>query len=266
MFHTLANCGTLILTKDRNPENICRLIEKFNVELLPTSPTFLNLLILAQSYQKYNLSSMKIITYGTEPMSQSTLKKLNKIFSNVRIQQTYGLTEVGVLRSKSKKNDSLWVKLGGDGFETRVVDNILQVKAKSAMLGYLNAPNPFTKDGWFITEDIVEMKGNYFRILGRESEVINVGGEKVYPSEVENIIEQMDNVSEVLVYGEQHKILGNIVCAKIKLLKMQDHRQFLKKLRVNCKKHLEKYKIPIKITIEKKELHNYRYKKIRKRS
>ena len=71
---------------------------------------------------------------------------------------------LGVLRSKSKSNDSLWVKVGGDGYETRIVDGILQIKAESAMLGYLNAPSPFTDDGWFITGDEVLEKDGYIRI------------------------------------------------------------------------------------------------------
>ena len=44
------------------------------------------------------------------------------------------------------------------------------------MLGYLNAPSPFTADGWFVTQDCVEERGEYFRILGRQSDIINVGG------------------------------------------------------------------------------------------
>lgn len=71
------------------------------------------------------------------------------------------------------------------------------------MLGYLNAPSPFTDDGWFITGDSVEVNGEYLKILGRKSELINVGGEKVYPQEVENIILELGNVREVTVYGEK---------------------------------------------------------------
>ena len=97
--------------------------------------------------------------------------------------QTYGLSELGILRSKSKGPDSLWVKVGGEGFETRVIEGLLEVKAKSAMLGYLNAPSPFTEDGWFKTGDSVLTDGEFIKILGRESEIINVGGEKVYPME-----------------------------------------------------------------------------------
>ena len=51
------------------------------------------------------------------------------------------------------------MRIGGEGFNTRVVDNILEIKAKSAMLGYLNAPSPFSKDGWFITGDEVKTDG-----------------------------------------------------------------------------------------------------------
>jgi len=155
LFHILANGGVVIPTKDRSPDNICKLIEKYQIELLPTSPTFLNLMLLSDSYKDYDLKSLKIISYGTEPMPEITLKQLKKNFPNVKLLQTYGLIELGVMRSKSEKNDSLWVKVGGEGYETRIVNEILQIKADSAMLGYLNAPSPFTEDGWFITGDKV---------------------------------------------------------------------------------------------------------------
>ena len=85
---------------------------------------------------------MKVITYGTEPMPENTLLKINSLFPRIKLQQTYGLSEVGILRLKSKDSNSLWVKIGGEGFETRVSNGLLEIKAKSAMLGYLNAPSP----------------------------------------------------------------------------------------------------------------------------
>jgi len=91
---------------------------------------------------------------------------------------------------------------------------MLQIKARSAMLGYLNAPSPFTEDGWFITGDSVEVDGDYIRVLGRKSEMINVGGEKCIPSRLESVIQEMDNVLEVTVYGEKNRVLGNIVCCE----------------------------------------------------
>jgi len=193
MFHTLSNGGVVLALKDRRPQTICSFIEKYKIELLPASPTFLNLLLISEEYKNYDLSSLRLITYGTEPMPQSTLERVKKVFPDVKLQQTYGLIELGVLRSKSKSDDSLWVKVGGEGFETRVVNGLLEIKAESAMLGYLNAPSPFTEDDWFMTGDQVEEDGEYIKILGRKSEIINVGGEKVYPAEVESVIQEFDN-------------------------------------------------------------------------
>ena len=111
-----------------------------------------------------------MISYGAEPMPESLLKNLNKLFPAITLQQTYGLIELGVMRSKSEDNGSLWVKIGGEGFSVRVIDDMLQIKSDSAMLGYLNAPSPFTEDGWFMTGDAVEIKNDYFRILGKENQ------------------------------------------------------------------------------------------------
>jgi len=263
MFHILSNGGVVITTKDRSPKNICKLIESHQIQLLPASPTFLNLLLLSGAYKNYDLSSLRIISYGTEPMPSSTLKRLKMVFPDVKLLQTYGLIELGVMRSQSEKDDSLWVKIGGEGYKTRIINGILQIKAESAMLGYLNAPSPFTTDGWFITGDEVMQKGDYIKILGRKSEIINVGGEKVYPQEVENVILELDNIAEVTVYGEKNPIMGNIVCAKVRLQKEEDKKSFITRLKKYCKEGLQGFKVPVKVKIVDEQLYSERYKKNR---
>ena len=264
LFHTLSNCGVVLALRNRKPDSVCKFIERFKIELLPVSPSFLNLLILSEVYKNYDLTSIQLITYGTEPMPENTLKRAKEVFPNVNFQQTYGLIELGVLRSKSKSDDSLWVKLGGEGYELRVVDSILQIKADSAMLGYLNADSPFTEDGYFITGDQVEVDGDYFKILGRKSEIINVGGDKVYPQEVENLILGFENVLEVTVFGEKHVMMGNIVCAKVSLKSPEDHKEAIKRIKNQCKMNLQSFKVPVKIIIEEGPMFNDRYKKTRK--
>ncbi len=263
MFHTLSNGGVVLALKDRKPDSICAFIEKHKIELLPASPSFLNLLLISEEYKNYDLSSLKLITYGTEPMPQSTLFRLKKTFPEIKLQQTYGLIELGVLRSKSKSDDSLWVKIGGEGYQTRVVNGLLEIKADSAMLGYLNAPSPFTEDGWFMTGDQVEVDGEFVKILGRKSEIINVGGEKVYPAEVESIIQEIDNVAEVTVFSEKNPIMGNIVCARVRLLMEEDKKQFTTRLKIYCRQKLQSFKVPVKIILDE-ELHiGDRFKKKR---
>lgn len=263
MMHTITNGGTIITLKTRSPEEVCSLIEKYRIELLPTSPTFINLILLNKTYEKYDLSCLKMMTYGTEPMPESTLKAMNKILPNVKLKQTYGLSEVGIMPTKSEDSTSLWMKLGGEGFETKIVDDILYIKAKSAMLGYLNAPSPFDADGWFNTKDKVEVKGDYIKILGRTTDLINVGGEKVYPIEVESILLECNGVLDVRIYGEPHPLMGKVVAAEVKVNEENNNRDFIKKLRAYCKEKLEPYKIPVKFNLTTLDLFGNRFKKKR---
>lgn len=263
MLHILSNGGTMIVVPDRRPETICQAIEKYRVELLPTTPSFLNLLILSEAYKKFDMSSLVKISYGTEMMPDSTLKKLNQLFPKIELQQTYGLSELGVLRTKSKNSHSKWVRIGGEGVETKVQDGTLRIRTFSAMIGYLNAPQPFDGEGWYNTEDVVEVDGEFLRFLGRKSEVINVAGQKVFPAEIEDVLMQMQEVEEVLVLGEKNDIFGTIVTATVKPCFSVTASEFRKSMRLFCKGKLADYKIPVKIYLTDVTQLNHRYKKIR---
>jgi acyl-CoA synthetase (AMP-forming)/AMP-acid ligase II len=264
LFYAFSNGGTVVTVQSRSPEEICRLIELHKVELLPTTPTFLNLLLLSEAYRSHDLGSLKLITYGTEVMPDSTLQRLHEAFPNVRLQQTYGLTELGILRSKSQDSASAWVKVGGEGIETKIVDGTLWVKAPSAMAGYLNAPSPFDADGWMNTEDLVEVNGEYVRFLGRKSQIINVGGAKVYPAEVESVLLQMPNVADATVYGRPNPITGQIVAARLTLREPEELAALTRRVRAFCRDHLAAYKIPVKVELAETSQVSARFKKIRK--
>jgi len=154
--------------------------------------------------------------------------------------------------------------VGGDGYETRVVDGRLQIKARSAMLGYLNAPSPFTPDGYFETGDRVEVQGEWLRILGRESEIINVGGNKVYPAEVEDVLLEMPNVLDVSVYAEPHAITGQIVACRVRLESDEPLAAFKSRLRAHCGNRLTGYKIPSRVLVTTEPLHSSRFKRMRR--
>jgi long-chain acyl-CoA synthetase len=266
MLFVLSNAGCMVTVRERTPDAVLAAIQNHKVELLPTSPTFINLILLSEAWKRFDLSSLRTVTYGTEPMPESTLKRFHEVLPTVKLQQTYGLSEVGILRSQSRSSDSLWVRLGGEGFETRVVDGAFQIKAKSAMLGYLNAPSPFTEDGWFETGDLVEVDGEFVRFLGRKSEIINVGGEKVFPAEVENAIQTLDNVADVAVYGEKNPITGQIVCADVMLQNPEDTRAFTQRLKAHCRGKMQNYKVPVKVRVLEGQLHGDRFKKMRLRA
>ncbi|HEX8572065.1 MAG TPA: long-chain fatty acid--CoA ligase [Allosphingosinicella sp.] len=258
-----SSLGTVVTVADRAPDNICRAIADAKVELLPATPSFLTMLMASGLHRDYDLSSLKRITYGTEVMPQSTLDRLRQAFPGVELQQTYGLSEVGVLRSQSRPDGSLWVRIGGEGFETKVVDDILWIRSSYAMVGYLNAPSAFDEEGWFNTQDRVEVDGDWFRILGRVTDLINVGGQKVYPAEVEDVILAMDNVADVSVSGESHPLLGQIVVASVVTAEPESVVDLKKRVRSWCATRLANYKVPSKVVIAEDSLYTARQKKIR---
>jgi acyl-CoA synthetase (AMP-forming)/AMP-acid ligase II len=263
LFHVLCDGGTLVPSRERTPRAVARAIERHRVQLLPTTPTFLNMLLVSEAYREHDLSSLELITYGTEPMPQSTLEALNQVFPKVRFKQTYGLSELGILPTASKDSQSLWLRVGGDGYETRIVGGTLWIRARSAMLGYLNAPSPFDAEGWLNTGDAVEVQGDYLHILGRASEAINVGGEKVYPAEVESILLKMENILDATAYGKRSPVTGNVVVATVRLRHPEDPLLLEQRMRAFCEGRLQPYKIPVLLVIDDGERHTARFKKMR---
>ncbi len=268
-FNTLLAClaygGTGVCVDSRTPVDVCAAIESSRADLLPTTPTFLSVLIASGAWRSHDLSSITLVTYGAEPMAESTLRRLPGVFPTADFKQTYGLSELGVLRSASPKSDSLWLRVGGQDFETRVVAGILHIKSKSSMLGYLNAPSSIDADGWMNTGDMVEEEGDLIKLIGRQSDVINVGGQKVFPVEVEAVLLANPEVVEATVFAIPHPVLGQVVGARLSLLAEFDEKAVLEKIKTHCKAQLQKYKIPMRFEIVGVDRHaSDRGKKVRR--
>jgi acyl-coenzyme A synthetase/AMP-(fatty) acid ligase len=258
-----SSLGTVVTVGDRSVGTICKAIQDARVELLPATPSFLTMLLSSGTWKDYDLSSLRRITYGTEVMPQQTLDRMKAAFPAAEFQQTYGLSEVGVLRSQSRPDGSLWVKLGGAGFETKIVDDVLWVRSDYAMVGYLNAASKFDTEGWFNTQDRVEQDGEWIRIHGRVTDLINVGGQKVYPTEIEDFILSLDNVADVAVFGEDHPLLGKMIVAKVLTNTPEDLPTLKKRLRSACAARLTNYKVPSKFVLADGPLYSSRQKKLR---
>ena len=100
LFYSLASGSTLIIPEKRDVHTVCRTVERHGVEVLPVSPTFLNLLAVSGEYAHHDLSSLKIVTFGSEPMSESVLRRTREVFPDCRLVQKYGTSEFGAPRSR----------------------------------------------------------------------------------------------------------------------------------------------------------------------
>jgi acyl-CoA synthetase (AMP-forming)/AMP-acid ligase II len=258
LFHTLFNKGVVISPSSRTVESILETCQISRVEVLPTTPTFLRMLLMAGAIPERIPKSLKVITYGTERMDEPTLSILCELLPEVDFRQTFGMSELGILRVKSEARDSLFMKIGGEGIEFRIVDNVLEIRAQFRMLGYLNAPSPFDLEGWYNTKDIVELKDGLIKVTGRSSDVINVGGLKFMASEVERVALNFDGVVFTKVFPGINPITGEHAEMIIQPKSEQgfDLKEFKNFLKLNLRSHM----VPRRIRIESIEV-GHRFKR-----
>ncbi len=264
VFQVLATHGTLVLPRERSPEEVGRCVEHFNVETLHVSPTLLNLSLISGVFRRSNIKSLKRIYYGSEPISYEVLKRIKKNLPDVELKQLYGMSEIGVLPCDSKQGDSRWMRMDDQNYSVKVVDGILHVRGKTTMVGYLSDLSSLPENTYFNTEDLAEENDGYFKIKGRAVDLINVGGSNVYPIDVERVLEELDNVVDVVVYGEENPILGEVVAARFVLENDEVLGNFKIRMHKEIKGILPPEQIPRIISISKATLYTNRFKKIRK--
>jgi len=247
LFNSLAAGSLLVIPLSRSPADVAMAIARHRVAVLPASPTFLNLLLAAGVTAE--LVSLRVITYGTEPMPESLLLRLKAAFPRVRFIQTFGTSETGITRTSSPEAGSTFLRFDDPDLEWKVIDDELWLRSRTQIAGYLNASNErFTADGWFRTGDKVEQgPGGTLRILGRMGEMINVGGEKLMPAEVESVVLSVPGVADCRVRGEPHPLTGQTVAVDVVTL-LPDHEALRSAIRGACRERLARHKIPTRVT------------------
>ena len=130
--------------------------------------------------------------------------------------------------------------------EWRVEQGELWLKTSSRILGYLNADeSSLEADGWYRTGDLVEEgEGAYLRIIGRQSQLINVGGQKVHPVEVEQVLEELEGVEACKVFASPAPVTGSMVACQIVSSLDLDVRGWKRLIRTHCRGRLANGKIP----------------------
>jgi len=250
-FRTLFSGSTLVVPEARSALAVGAAVERYDVNILPASPTFLNLMRLAGVADKFDCSSLEVIAYGAEPMPVRLLERLVEIFPNAAFQQKFGTSETGAIRIKSEATESVYFRIEDSGVEWRVQDAELWLKTSSRILGYLNADeSSLEADGWYRTGDLVEeADGGYLRIIGRRSQLINVGGQKVHPAEVERVIAEIEGVEACSVYAKPAAVTGNMVACAIVTSAERDLRSWKRLVRKHCRGRIADWKIPASVEL-----------------
>lgn len=210
------------------------------------------------------MGRLRYMEFGAGSLSYDMKKKLTKALPDTVIYNTWGSTETGgaIFLNVSKYPEKL-TSIGKpiDGVELKVVDtngNTIEahdmntagrmvLKGKMQMAGYYHAPEQTAQtlvDGWLYTNDIVYTDADgYVYMLGRADDIINVGGEKVSPVEVENIAAEFEEIRECACIGvdDPDGILGKVPVLYIVLEGTEFHKEELVKF---LAVRMERYKLP----------------------
>jgi len=204
-FQALLNGNTITRLFGLNTEIIKNVIRNNGITHISATPTFYRLLLPCDN----KFPSVERITSGGEKFNEQTIKQLKSIFPNAKITNVYASTEAGTLFAS--ENDIFEIKLKYKPF-VRIQNNELMIHAS------LMGNTGFNVDEWYNTGDLVELIKEdplKFRFISRKSDMINVGGYKVNPMEVEEVILTFSGIKNVRVYGKNNSVLGNIICCEI---------------------------------------------------
>jgi acyl-coenzyme A synthetase/AMP-(fatty) acid ligase len=208
-FQAFENQNTLVNVFNQPREYVYQQIQDKGITHISATPTFYRLLLpFEQAYE-----SVIRVTLGGEKSDQHLYDSIIKIFPNAKINNVYASTEAGSLFAA--KGDCFQIpEANNDKF--KVMDGELLIH--KSLLGSSESFK-FTND-YYHSGDLIEWVDEaqgVFRFKSRKNELINVGGYKVNPGEVEVAIQDIDGVRQAMVYGKANSILGNVLCADVVL-------------------------------------------------
>ena len=237
-FQAFENENTFVNVFNMSRAEVYELIEKYQITHISATPTFYRLLL---PYEKPYESVVRV-TLGGEKSDQHLYDSINKIFPNARINNVYASTEAGSLFAA--KGDAFLIPENiRDKF---LIDENSELLIHKSLLG---SSDSFKFDGdYYHSGDLIEwvnQEEGLFKFKSRKNELINVGGYKVNPGEVEAVINSIPGVCQSLVFGKPNSILGNVLVAEVQL---EDNVELTElEIRQAIKDQLQDFKIPRKI-------------------
>jgi acyl-CoA synthetase (AMP-forming)/AMP-acid ligase II len=220
---------------------------------LSATPTLWRKLLMTIAADQLNLRQ---VTLGGEIADQRILDALRIRFPAARISHIYASTEAGVGFSVSDGLEGFpedYLTTNPSGVALRVRDNRLHVKNIQVDAAYVGSNDCFVgEDGFVDTGDLVQQRGQRYRFLGRANGVINVGGNKVHPEQVERVLLERADVAEARVYAKKNPITGALVVADVVAKESGADPQALRaEIIKDCREKLERYQVPAVIRFVK---------------
>jgi len=192
---------------------------------------------------------LRQITLGGEIADQPLLNQLAARYAEARISHIFASTEAGVGFSVSDRRagfPAAYLSEPPQGIALKIADGRLLIRNTDVAGQYVGREESFRDEEGFVdTGDRVEIRGDRVFFLGRDSGVINVGGEKVHPEYVESRLREHPDVAAVRVFGQANPITGALVMAEVVThTEHPDHKAWQAELRAWCRERLTRTETP----------------------
>jgi len=193
----------------------------------------------------------RYVRLSGEIADQAVLDGLAAAFPNASIGHAYASTEAGVGFAVNDGREGFPANLIGsnrDGVEMKVVDGSLRIRSKRAAHAYVGkrAAELTDADGFVDTGDMVELRRNRYHFVGRRGGIINIGGLKVHPEEIEAVINRHADVRMSRAKSRRSPITGSIVAADVVLADGAAERakDIRGEILIDCRASLAPHKVP----------------------
>jgi acyl-CoA synthetase (AMP-forming)/AMP-acid ligase II len=241
----LVGGGSLVVSAERSPDGFIASAAQNGVTHISGTPTFWRSFLMAHTEGTVDLAS---ITIGGEAVDQATLDRVSESFPEATIRHIYASTELGVLFSVTDGQAGFpasWLDVAPGNIELRIREDVLEARTTRMMHGYASEHRESVDaDGWYHTGDLVELVSGRAQFRGRADRMINVGGYKVRPEEIEPLILARSDVVDARVYGRQSSLTGEIVAAEVVGRDIGNEVAFKRSLVADLRSQLESYKVP----------------------
>ena len=249
---------------------VAQQIARHRPTIFPGVPAMYLAINQLKEVQQYNLNSIRVCVSGSAPLPLEVQTQFERL-TGAKVVEGYGLSEA----SPGTHVNPIYGqrKVGSIGLplpdtEARIVDTEtgerelpvgdageLVIRGPQVMKGYWNAPEETAatlRGGWLHTGDIARMdEDGYFFIVDRKKDLVIVGGLKVYPREIEEMLHGHPKVKEAAVAGVSHRVRGELLVAQVVLKDgvADDPRAIRRELVEFLKERLAPYKVPRRIEI-----------------
>jgi acyl-coenzyme A synthetase/AMP-(fatty) acid ligase len=248
LWRALWQGATLVIPAQWSPEGVGEAIVRHRVQFLAATPSYLRSLWLRGIMQHYDWSSVQRISYGGEVMPESLLSALRAALPHVRWDQRYGSSEMSTISASDAGDGFLHFRI--DEERWKIEQDQLWLRRPASWAGYLNEQNIAVAGDWFPTGDrVLQREDGAIRILGRQGLLINVGGEKVSPEEVESCVSHLDGVLSCRAYGEKHPLMGNVVALDLYVPEDRRSENWRLAVRSWCQGRLPSAAIPVHVRL-----------------